>query len=87
MSNAKATEFKTIKDLAAAIHAGKVKWSKIEGVTPVFRLNPPRKGFKQGRPRLDKQMAAERSSQKRLYDRQVGCVSSVCAGEESRSAG
>lgn len=45
---AKATEFKSIQDLAGALHAGKVKWSKIEAFTPIFRLNPPRKGFKGG---------------------------------------
>lgn len=45
---AKATEYKTIKDLAAAVHAGKIKYSKIEAFTPIFRLNPPRKGFKGG---------------------------------------
>lgn len=44
----KATKLKGIGELASAIHAGKVKWAKIEGVKPIFRLNPPRKGLKGG---------------------------------------
>jgi large subunit ribosomal protein L30 len=43
-----ATKLGGIKDVAAAIEAGKVKWSKVEGVKPMFRLNPPKKGFKGG---------------------------------------
>jgi large subunit ribosomal protein L30 len=37
-----------IKELAAAIADGKVRWSSVEGVKPMFRLNPPKKGFKGG---------------------------------------
>lgn len=45
---AKATVHKTIKDLAAAVHEGKLRWSSIEGFKPIFRLSPPKKGFKGG---------------------------------------
>lgn len=44
----KATKLKGISELAAAVHAGKVKWSQLEGVKPIFRLSPPRKGLKGG---------------------------------------
>ncbi|MBR9707725.1 MAG: 50S ribosomal protein L30 [Candidatus Diapherotrites archaeon] len=39
------SEFKTTKDLAVALHAGKTAVSKVDGVKPVFRLSPPRKGY------------------------------------------
>ena len=42
------TKLAGIREVAAAIHAGKLKWSSIEGVKPIFRLNPPKKGFKGG---------------------------------------
>jgi large subunit ribosomal protein L30 len=45
---AKTTEYKTIKDLAAAVHGGKIKFAQIEGFKPLFRLSPPKKGFKGG---------------------------------------
>ena len=40
------TEFESIEELAKAVCADKVNLSKIEGLKPVFRLNPPRKGFR-----------------------------------------
>ena len=42
------TKFASIAELAKAIHEGKVRYSKIEGVKPIFRLNPPKKGLKGG---------------------------------------
>lgn len=38
----------TVEDLAKAIFAGKIMFSKLEeyGVKPVFRLHPPKGGFK-----------------------------------------
>lgn len=43
-----ATKVGGIKEVAAAMAAGKLKWSQVEGVKPLFRLNPPKKGFKGG---------------------------------------
>ena len=37
---------KSISDLAAAIAEGKVDYGKLAGVQPVFKLHPPKKGFK-----------------------------------------
>ena len=40
--------FKTIDEFAAAIADGKVRYGSLKGVTPIFRLAPPRHGFKGG---------------------------------------
>ncbi|MBI2078737.1 MAG: 50S ribosomal protein L30 [Euryarchaeota archaeon] len=45
---AKHTTYKTIQELAVALHDGKARWSRIEGFKPIFRLSPPKKGFKGG---------------------------------------
>ncbi len=37
---------KSIGDLAAAIAEGKVDYGKLSGVQPIFKLHPPKKGFK-----------------------------------------
>lgn len=44
----KSTEFKDIKSLSTAISEGTFDHRKIEGLNPVFRLNPPRKGGYEG---------------------------------------
>lgn len=38
--------FKSIEDLADALLSGKVEYSKIPGLRPLFRLRPPTKGYK-----------------------------------------
>ena len=38
-------KFKSYEDLGNAIADGDVKWSKLDGTVPVFRLHPPRKGY------------------------------------------
>jgi large subunit ribosomal protein L30 len=43
---AQGTTFKTIDEFAKAIAGGKAKYSDLKGVTPIFRLHPPRKGLK-----------------------------------------
>lgn len=45
------TPYATIAELAAAVHAGKVRYGQIKGVTPIFRLQPPKQGFKGGNKR------------------------------------
>jgi len=40
------TEFDSIEELSKAVCANKVNLSKIDGLKPVFRLNPPKKGFR-----------------------------------------
>ena len=40
------TDFDSIQELAKAVCSDKVNISKIDGLKPVFRLNPPRKGFR-----------------------------------------
>ena len=42
----KTTDFSTIKQLAKGLAEGKIKLTEIPELQPVFRLNPPRKGFK-----------------------------------------
>jgi len=42
----KNSTFRTFKSLAKAIADGKASVSDVEGLKPVFRLTPPRKGFK-----------------------------------------
>lgn len=42
------TSFASIKELAAAVADGAVLYKTVPGVKPLFRLNPPRKGFKGG---------------------------------------
>jgi large subunit ribosomal protein L30 len=42
----KNSSFKTFKSLAKAIADGKASVTDVEGLKPVFRLTPPRKGFK-----------------------------------------
>lgn len=39
-------KFKTIDEFAKAIADGKVRYADLDGVTPIFRLAPPRKGLK-----------------------------------------
>jgi len=38
--------YDSLEDLAEAIHAGKVEFGGLSDVKPVFRLHPPRKGFR-----------------------------------------
>ncbi|MDG6225722.1 MAG: 50S ribosomal protein L30 [Candidatus Thermoplasmatota archaeon] len=38
------SEFKNVKELAQAISVGKAVYRKVPGVTPVFRLAPPKSG-------------------------------------------
>ena len=38
--------YESLEDLAKAIHVGKVEFGGLPSVKPVFRLHPPRKGFK-----------------------------------------
>jgi large subunit ribosomal protein L30 len=40
------TGFKSIEELAQAVHSGKVKLKEIQGLRPFFRLSPPSKGYK-----------------------------------------
>ncbi|MBD3253946.1 MAG: 50S ribosomal protein L30 [Candidatus Lokiarchaeota archaeon] len=42
------TDYKTIKDLAKALHEGKIQYKEkfIFKIKPVFRLHPPRKGHR-----------------------------------------
>lgn len=42
------TQLDGIKGLAAAVAEGKFAYPDLEGVKPLFRLAPPRKGFKGG---------------------------------------
>jgi large subunit ribosomal protein L30 len=42
----KNSSFKSIKALAKAIVAGDAKISDVEGLKPIFRLTPPKKGYK-----------------------------------------
>ncbi|MBN1389232.1 MAG: 50S ribosomal protein L30 [Candidatus Thermoplasmatota archaeon] len=44
----KNTEFKDLKGLAAAVSEGAFDHRSIDGLNPVFRLNPPRKGGYEG---------------------------------------
>jgi large subunit ribosomal protein L30 len=44
----KNTKFKSIKDLAKAIHEEKVDYKDVPEVKPLFRLPPPRKGGYEG---------------------------------------
>ncbi len=41
----KNSKFKSFKELGEAIAAGTATLSDVKGLTPVLRLNPPRKGF------------------------------------------
>ena len=40
------SKFSSIEELADAIYSGKVDIKKLEFIKPVFRLHPPRGGFK-----------------------------------------
>jgi large subunit ribosomal protein L30 len=42
------SKFADIKSLAAAVAKGEAKLKDVNGLKPVFRLNPPRKGFERG---------------------------------------
>jgi large subunit ribosomal protein L30 len=44
----KNTKYKDIKELSQAVSEGTFDHRKIEGLNPVFRLNPPRKGGYEG---------------------------------------
>ena len=39
-------EFSTVEELADALLSGKVKWRDLEWLKPVFRLHPPRGGYR-----------------------------------------
>ncbi len=39
------SDYASFEDLGKAIADGKVKWSKLDGTIPIFRLHPPRKGY------------------------------------------
>ena len=43
---AKEIGFKSIEDLAKAIHHGKTEFKKLPNIKPLFRLHPPKKGLK-----------------------------------------
>lgn len=51
----KATGMKSIDEVAKALAEGKLKINKIEGLKPVFRLHPPRGGFKKSTKKSIKQ--------------------------------
>ena len=40
------TSFQSLDEFAAAIHAGEAKLEALPGLKKVFRLHPPRKGYK-----------------------------------------
>jgi len=40
------SDYKTIKEFAEAVASGQAKISDIPDLQPVFRLNPPKKGFR-----------------------------------------
>lgn len=42
---AKEVGYKSLDDLAEAIHESKVEFNRLPGIKPVFRLHPPSKGF------------------------------------------
>jgi len=43
---AKETGYESLEDLAEAIHEGKVEFGRLPNVKPVFRLHPPKKGYR-----------------------------------------
>jgi large subunit ribosomal protein L30 len=45
---AKGTKYKSIIEFAQAIARGEAKYGDLAGVTPIFRLTPPKKGYKGG---------------------------------------
>lgn len=38
--------YKSLNDLAEAIHKTEVEYNSLPNIKPVFRLHPPKKGFK-----------------------------------------
>lgn len=38
--------YKSLDDLADAVHVGRAEYWKLQNIQPVFRLHPPSKGFK-----------------------------------------
>ena len=42
----KEVSYESLEDLAEAIHEGKVEFGRLPNVKPVFRLHPPKKGFR-----------------------------------------
>ena len=44
--NIKQLGYETVEKLAEALHGNKVELKNLEGVKPVFRLHPPKKGYK-----------------------------------------
>ncbi|VVB51302.1 50S ribosomal protein L30 [uncultured archaeon] len=42
------SKYATIKDYAAALSSNKASFKDVEGIIPVIRLNPPKKGFDKG---------------------------------------
>lgn len=42
----KEQKFETVNDFVSAVFEGKADMRRVEGVKPLFRLHPPRKGFK-----------------------------------------
>ncbi len=43
---AKEIGYKSLEELAEAIHLAKVEFNKLPRIKPVFRLHPPSKGFR-----------------------------------------
>lgn len=43
---AQGTKYKSIDEFAKAIAGGEAKYAELKGVTPIFRLHPPKKGLK-----------------------------------------
>lgn len=42
----KETGYKSLEDLAETIHRGELEYSQLPKIKPVFRLRPPKKGYK-----------------------------------------
>ncbi len=42
------TEYPDIKSLTKALYSGKVKYSELKGIKPMFRLHPPKGGHRHG---------------------------------------
>jgi len=43
---AKEIGYKSLEELAEALHKTRVEFNRLPGIKPVFRLHPPSKGFK-----------------------------------------
>ena len=42
----KETGYKSLDDLAEALHKGEIEYNSLPKIKPVFRLRPPKKGYK-----------------------------------------